>query len=251
MEYGTMLDRIKKMIDEDPDNINILEEVIDVNLQLKYFKISVKVKQDLKVDEVLANMDLLFLETTPKKDKKRLLTQLASVNKVEAYRAIEQYSKNPDSSLKGWSVLALQESRMLIHALLLDKTPVFISTGLGGKDKKLRYFAVFSSNDLNTPFTELQQSIIKGEIDFLADKSKSVIEKLTFYPEFCALTILIPLQQSVKDIFGKVVVNCNEFGNFVHNSFMVTNVKCLNETEIRQSLIEACSSRQNNENIDD
>jgi len=243
MEYGTMLDRLKKMIEEDPDNINILEEVIDVNLQLKYFKVSVKVKKDLNADEVLANMDLLFLETTPKKDKKRLLTQLASVNKVEAYRAIEQYSKKPDASLKSWSVLALQESRMLIHALLLDKTPVFISTGLGGKDKKLRYFAVFSSSDLESPFSELQQSIIKGEIEFMADKTKSVIEKLIFYPEFCALTILIPLQVSVKDVFGKVVVNCNEFGNFVHNSFMVTNVKCLNEAEIRQLLIEARESK--------
>ena len=60
MEYGTMLDRLKKMIEEDPDNINILEEVIDVNLQLKYFKVSVKVKKDLNPDEVLANMDLLF-----------------------------------------------------------------------------------------------------------------------------------------------------------------------------------------------
>jgi hypothetical protein len=250
MEYGTMLDRIKKMIDEDPDNINILEEVIDVNLQLKYFKVSVKVKKDLNVDEVLANMDLLFLETTPKKDKKRLLTQLASVNKVEAYRAIEQYSKKPDSSLKGWSVLALQESRMLIHALLLDKTPVFISTGLGGKDKKLRYFAVFSSADLTTPFSELQQSIIKGEIGFLAEKAQAEIEKLVFYPEFCSLTILIPLQQSVKDLFGKVVVNCNEFGNFVHNSFMVTNVKCLSEAEIRQSIAEARDRNKDSSSVE-
>jgi hypothetical protein len=48
-------------------------------------------------------------------------------------------------SLKDWAALSLQESRMTLESSLLDENQVIISTGLGGKAKKLRYFAVIAA----------------------------------------------------------------------------------------------------------
>lgn len=235
MDRSHMLDKLKKMFEEDPDNINILEEVIDVDLQLKYFKASVKAKKELDEPEVLSKKELLFDKETPKREKRKLLAQLASVNQVEAYRAIEKYSAEAETAMRKWSILALQESRMLIHASLMDTVPIFISTGLGGKGKKLRYFVVFLHTK-DEAFNKLQQSLIQGELEFVAAKSNAEIEELKFYHAYCTALVLIPLRNSIKDTFTEVVNNCNEFGGFLHHSFMVTNVKKLSEADILQSI---------------
>jgi hypothetical protein len=239
IDRNHMLDKLKKMFEEDPDNINILEEVIDVDLQLKYFKESVKAKKDLDEAEVLSRKELLFDAEITKREKRKLLAQLASVNQVEAYRAIEKYTAEAETAMKKWSILALQESRMLIHASLLDTVPVFISTGLGGKGKKLRYFVVFLSVS-GTAFNKLQQSLIEGELNFVATKTASEIEEVKFHNSgYCTVTMLIPLKQSIKDAFTEVVTNCNEFGGFLNHSFMVTNVKKLSETDILHAIEES------------
>lgn len=238
MDRHHMLDKLKKMFEEDPDNINILEEVIDVDLQLKYFKASVKAKKELDEEAVMARQELLFDKATTKREKRILLAQLASINQVEAYRTLEKYTAVAETAIKKWAILALQESRMLIHASLLDTVPVFISTGLGGKGKKLRYFVVFVSISGNA-FTDLQQSLIEGELKFVATKAAADVEEVKFYNGYCTVTILVPLKQSIKDTFTEVVTNCNEFGGFLHHSFMVTNVKKLSEADILHAIEES------------
>ncbi|MBN2743807.1 hypothetical protein [Breznakibacter xylanolyticus] len=238
MEYGLMFDKLKRMIEEDPDNVSILEETIDVNLQMKYFRVSVKAKKDLDADGVLAVKNNLFDESIPVKDKKKLLAQLASVNKVEAFRTIEQYMQSPDKELKAWAVLALQESRMLIHSVLMDKSPVFISTGLGGRKNKLRYFVVFVTRN-GEPFSAVQQSLLSGELDFFAKKYQAEVEEVKFSPIYATASILIPLRESVKDFLSAVINNCNELGDFLFPSFMVTNVKRLSNKEILKAINES------------
>ena len=238
MEYGLMFDKLKRMIEEDPDNVSILEEVIDVNLQMKYFKVSVKAKKDLDVDGVLSMKDNLFDTEMPLKDKKKLMAQLASVNKVEAFRTLEQYSLSPDKELRAWSVLALQESRMLIHAVLLDKSPVFISTGLGGRSNKLRYFVVFVTRN-GESFTPVQQSLVTGELEFIGKKYQAEIEEVKFHPNYATAVMLIPLRESVKDLLTSVINSCNEYGEFLFPSFMVTNVKRLSHKDIHKAIKES------------
>lgn len=243
MEYGLMFDKLKRMIEEDPDNVSILEETIDVNLQMKYFKVSVKAKKDLDIDGVLSLKSNLFDEAIPVKDKKKLLAQLASINKVEAFRTIEQYALAPAKELRAWSILALQESRMMLHASLLDKSPVFISTGLGGRKNKLRYFVVFVSRS-GEAFTPVQQSLLSGELDFVSKKYQAEVEDVKFHPIYATVSMLIPLRESVKDLLGAVINNCNEFGDFLFPSFMVTNVKRLTQKEILKAINESTNPEE-------
>ena len=132
MKNDHIYKKIREAMEALPDNFSVLEEQIDVELQMEYYKYGKQISREESSVEVLSRKDDLFRQDVPLDDKKNLLVLLAAVNEVEAFRAIENYVKKPDEGLHDWAVLALQESRMVIHSMLLDEQQVFISTGLGG-----------------------------------------------------------------------------------------------------------------------
>src|SRR5208337_659902 len=140
MDQDNLYDKIQELLGNLHGNFNILEEQIDIDLQLEYFETSKDIKKSLDKKETLNNMESLFSSSLSIDAKKNLLIRLASVDQVEAYRSIERYMLEPDPLLKDWATLAMQESKMLLESIFLDQNQVFISTGLGGKGKKLRYF---------------------------------------------------------------------------------------------------------------
>ncbi len=145
-ELNQVYNRIQELIKSGKSNILVLEEQVDVKLQLEYFEKSKKLHKTLDKEEVINNKDLLLDENIDVERKKELLSSLAKVDKPEAYRMLEAYRLNPDKELEQWSKLALQESKMVLETSLLGEAPIFISTGLGGKGNKLRYFIVLIVN---------------------------------------------------------------------------------------------------------
>ena len=95
--------------------------------------------------------------------EKKILCDLAFIDDVKAYRRIEKFIESASGTLKQWATLSLQESRMLLQSSLLDEQQVFISTGLGGKGKKLRYFVVFLSVNENEMLSSTQQKLLKDD----------------------------------------------------------------------------------------
>ena len=161
-----LYDKIKELIGKDPKNFSVMDDNIDVDLQLEYFEFSRRMAQEFDIDWALDQLDLLEDKEFPSESKKQLLARLASIDDVTAYRAIESYSSNPAQELREWSRLALHESRFQLESHLLEENQVFISTGLGGKNSKLRYFVVLIARDLKdlTPF---QRKIIQQEFPFV------------------------------------------------------------------------------------
>lgn len=245
-----MFEQIRKLIEEDPENVTILEEVIDVDLQMDYFKKSLEVKKKLNSGRVIMHKDDLFASDISIDEKRMLLSKLASINDVDVFRAIEKYMKDGDKELHDWAILAYQESRMLIQSSLMEKAPIFISTGLGGKKDKLRYCVVLFNKNRKV-FSELEQNIIKGEVDYIIGKTNSVCEELKFEGIYCTLMLMIPLKVSVKDCLLDLVKNCNELGGFVDSSFLVTNVKHLSDGEIMEALSNNDSESVNEYDKDD
>lgn len=217
------------------DNVAVLEEEIDLNVQMQYFKESKVVKRELDVSNVLNQKDKLFDDGMSMQDKRLLLSQLASVNQVEAFRTIEAYMKRPDKSLMEWSVLAYQESKMLLQSALLDKPPLFISTGLGGKGTMLRYFIVVKKRESGV-FSELQQQIITNELQYRFNDARAEMEELNFYDYFVTVTGLIPLEVGLKSFLSIFVKNCNALGNFIDPSLIITNAKRLSVAEIERAI---------------
>jgi hypothetical protein len=233
MDEENIYDRIQDIFGHFPEHFSILEEKIDIDLQMEYFEFSRGYKKNLISDNILSVKDNLFEKDNTIANKKKLLVQLASIEEVEAYRAIEKYVQEPDSELREWAILAFQESRMLIQSKLLDENQVFISTGLGGKGSKLRYFVVLLNN-FGNPFEELQQKLIRTELDFFLKKHDAELEEVNFMNDYCSLLAIVPIKVSIRDVFKAAIAECNVYGGFIRKNFIVTNVKTLSYDEIKE-----------------
>ena len=235
MDNDNIYDKIMQMFGKIPENFSILEEQIDIKVQMNYFESSKKIKKnpDLKLDLPEIKIQL----SNDNKDNeavKDLLVQLANYDDVDAYRTIEKYIGGIRPELKDWGTLALQESKMNLESSLLDENQVIISTGLGGKGKKLRYFAVIASKNENH-FTNLQQRLIEKELEFTLKKCDGEIEKIEFDETFCNFLAIVPLNVSIRELIAATIKECNEIGNFIDPKFILTNVKVFSKEEIKAS----------------
>jgi len=232
-ENENIFDKIKELLGSLPSQLKVLEEKIDIDVQLEYFECSRRVRNKLNQEKTLYNSVRLFIDETPHEEKKILLASLASISKVESFRILEKFLNGDPGDLKAWAILALQENRMLLESVLLDESHVFISTGLGGKGEKLRYFIVLFGKDKND-FTDLHMKIIRNELEICLKKYNSEIEELNFSGCLANLMAVIPMKVIIKQIFDEAISECNEYGNFLLPNFIITNVKELSFDEIRE-----------------
>jgi len=238
MDEGQMLNKIQEMLAKKPEQFAIVEEQIDVEVQLEYFKLSQELKND---DTVSANVDDKVLLTDPDvtlEEKKKYLNQLASTDDVASYRCIEEYAKNPDPELKDWTALALRESKLMLESSLLDERQILISTGLGGRGKSLRYFVVLINNE-KLEFSDTQKKLIKNEVEFALKNNEGELESVIFEKYYGILMLLLPLSSSLRSVLESAVDECNQYGDFLMSNFLVTNVKKLSVEEIDEFLEKA------------
>lgn len=234
MDKDNIYKKIQEAISTLPENFSILEEQIDVELQMEYFNYGREIKTGFTEGVIFQHMTDLFDKKIPIEEKKNLLVLLASQEKVEAFRAIEKYAANPDPELREWSILALQESRMVIQSSLLDEQQVYISTGLGGKDLKLRYFVVFVSNDNIVKYSSIQQKLIKNELEFALQKNNGNLEEITFDDNLAISVLLLPVKSDIQGVFSNIINECNQYGDFIRQDIIITNVKRMGIDEIRR-----------------
>ncbi len=226
-----LYDKIRELIGKDPGQLNIMEDIIDVDLQVEYFEYSKRISQEYDSDWALDQLDLLSDPDYPSDGKKQLLARLATMEDVAAFRAIESYAQHPDKGLKDWSALALQESRMHLESHLLEENQVFISTGLGGKNNKLRYFLVLIARN-RQELNAFQLKIIQDEFPYVMQQYDAEIEEFESSGYLATFTLLLPIQFAVKEVFTEGINACNQYGDFLRDNCIVTNVKRLTFLEV-------------------
>lgn len=231
-----------------PEKVSVLEEQIDLKIQMEYFDASKRIKEDPGDENFFEKKDLLFSDKSAVFEKKIMLVQLASLENIEAFRTIEKFKNNSSEELKEWAILAYLESKTLIENSLSNEHQVIISTGLGGKGTKLRYFVVFISR-YNQILNDLQQRLVGSELKFTLDKYDGDIEKITFYKGFLAIICLIPLRKPVKEIFSATIKECNLYGDFLKENYIITNIQIMNEKQI-QNVLDDQDDEMNFGNID-
>jgi len=232
MEEEKFYDNIQKALDQIQGNVSILEEQIDIEVQMQYFDFVGKQRKKENTENYLKAKDELFSSEAAIERKKEILSALAAIDDVKAFREIEKYARAPDSKLKDWAILAYQESKMLMHSSLLDEQQVFISTGLGGKGQKLRYFVVFIAKNRDKDLTATQQKLVKNEMGFMVKKQSGELEQTVFFQGFISFLILLPLTATLQTVLRTVIDECNGLGNFLEEDFIVTNVKMMDRQEI-------------------
>lgn len=215
-----------------------MEEEVDIKVQKEYFEMArVLNKKHTDLAELskqyVENINYLFDEATDTEVKKKMLIVLATVDDVTVYRTIENFSKQ-NTPLQKWAIIALQQSRMLLQPIYWTILEFYFH-GFGGHGLLLRYFCVFfyrTPGDLQT----FQQNILTTETETAIKTAQGSIEHVEFKNDFATMLLLLPLQTDLQPLFAGIIDECNQYGNFLHENMIITNVKKLSEEEIYQLL---------------
>ena len=220
------------------DSLIPIDEPIDLSTQEEYLSFSETIDLD-NVDyrEVLTGSDKLFYKDTPVESKKRILILSAHLGTPESCRILERYLKGPEANLRDWALLSLKECRMFLESVLLKEEGGFISTGLGGKDNKLRYYFIVSSND-GLPFSETHKNTLKRGFETISRKYRSQIEEINFEATYSAIGMLIPMDVPVGQIIEEGISECNKISEFLSLDYYITNVRRPTQKEILDYLQE-------------
>ncbi len=219
-------------------HFHILEHRVPVELQMEYFRYSRHVrKHSTEQDREKENFDLYKESLNNPSEvadvKKYVLSMLATSKDVRAYRILEEYVQHPDEKVRDWAYMALMESRISLETVLSDEKQVYISTGLGGKGDKLRFYALLLSRN-RKPFLDYQRNEIERELAYALPQADCEIERLAVGDRYVELVFLAPVRADLKAIIEGVVNECNQYGNPLSDTFTITNVKELTPQEIAE-----------------
>ncbi len=235
---------VKRDEDNPPNSKNLLDSFIlidkpiDLSIQGEYLSFSETIDFDnVDYEEVLTESDKLFDKHTPIELKKRILIFLAHLGTAESCRTIEKYLKISEGNLRDWTLLSLKECRTFLESVLLEEEGGFISTGLGGKDNKLRYYFILSSKDGLT-FSETHRNTLKRGFEIISHKYKSEIEEINFESTYALIGILVPMDVAVGKVIEEAISDCNKMSEFLFPDYYVTNVKKPTYKEISKYLEE-------------
>jgi hypothetical protein len=207
------------------DSFDVMEDGIDLSIQREYFNLSQTIDLDnVDYKEVLKESNKLFFENIPIETKKRILILLAHFGNAESYRTIEKYLKESEENLRDWTLLSLKECRMFLESALLEEEGGIISTGLGGKDNKFRYYFIVSSKGGLT-FSETHRNTLKRGFETISQKYNSEIEEINFEPNYAMIRTLIPMDFAAGEVIEEGIRECNKVDDFLYFHYYITNVK--------------------------
>jgi hypothetical protein len=234
-EHENLFEKIQEILGGEPGSLKILEHQIDMDLQVEYYECSRKMNVDF--DETWAFDQLQYLSEPGYSDdvKKEILARLATIEDVACYRAIESCAKTAEEPLRDWALLALNESRMHLESKFMEENQVYISTGLGGKEQKLRYFVVLMARN-RSELTKTHQMVIRNEFDAVLRRFDAELEEIRYSGYLATILLLLPMTYSLKQVFSEAIMECNQYGQFLNDDFIVTNVKTLSFKEIKDFL---------------
>lgn len=212
--------------------LHFLETNIPVEMQMEYFRYSDRVRNEPRPTSIEEQIDILQSPESSPEELKYAVTYLAVSGDVKAYRIIESYSQEHPEC---WVMMALVQAKIVLETELSDEKQIFISTGLGGKGDKLRFAGLFKANRLRA-FSQYQRELIEKEVSYAIERQDGEVEEITIAENYFTILFLVHITVDVKDMLENIINECNQYGNFIDNSFIITNIKPFSEEEIRREL---------------
>ncbi len=81
-----------------------------------------------------------------------------------------------------------------------------------------------------------QRKLLKDELIFELKHNEGEFEIIDFMEGFSTVQVMLPLKADLKQTFRNVIDECNQYGDFLLDDMIVTNVKVLSKGEIIQML---------------
>jgi hypothetical protein len=215
--------------------VKVLEQRVPIETQMEYFSYSNKLRgeEHPAIEDYQIYKDRLQSPISVD-EKRNILSLLAIAYSTQAYRIIEEYvAENTDPELADWGFMALMESKIALESDLLDERMIYISTGLGGKADKLRFYILLTSKN-NIPLLEYQKHVIKTEFEYNLPKHDCELERINITDFYAEILMLIPMFADIKEKLDIVIQECNQYGDFISDTITITNVKELTQEEINE-----------------
>ncbi|NDW18611.1 hypothetical protein D0T53_06740 [Dysgonomonas sp. 216] len=234
--FDKILNQLRDSSGNLKDNFHIIEEVIPIEEQMRYFEYASHIREQQGYIDKGYLIALLFSPDIRLEEKRYALTTLAGLTDISAFRALETYHSSPlEPELASWSAMAYIESKILLESDISGEKQILVSTGLGGVDDKLRFFAVIVTKNREF-YSDLQKEILEREFRFEAERKNIIVEQFTFVGNHVKVLLLADLKHDLKAIIHKVVDECNEFGDFLDDKFLLTNLKQIEEEDLQRLL---------------
>ena len=227
-----MLAKMREIAQQNPENIRIIETSVDSDIQIEFFEAIQYANDNYDIVDFEKLYADLISDTISIEQKKEILLSLTVAGEVESFRLLESYLKIAIEDLKTWAFLACQQGRMFLESKLLEESKIYIASGLGGKEHRLRYlFAVSTRNEDISP---AQQKIVEGEIDYYLKKDDAITEKIEFDGKFIICIALIPIYVDIVELVQSIVEEVNQYGNFIKENIFITNEKAKTPEELKE-----------------
>ena len=227
------LKELQNSLENIKGNLHVLEVNIPVEKQMEYFRYAEGIRRDnVNSPTVQENIRILFSTDSSHIDKKYALAFLATSGSVDAFRAIEAYNETCSDD---WAVMSLMQARITLESEFSDEKQIFISTGLGGKDDKLRFYAFFKSKGKRI-FSDYQKKLTEKELFYSIQNNQGIIEEIQIQDKYFTILFLINFHVNIKAMLDEAIDECNQYGDFINKGFTITNVKMFSEEEIQNEL---------------
>jgi hypothetical protein len=129
----------------------------------------------------------------------------------------------------------MNECRVWLESDLYDSNIGYISSGLGGKNNKPRYYFLVLPIEGHL-FTKLQHKIIQTELAIVAESLNCEIESFDFQKLYVGIIVLIPMKVAISKFIELAIRMSNEFGDFVLEHYYVANTEIPSKEEIPEIL---------------
>ena len=232
-----IIKNIQQSLERMKGQLRVLESNVSVEKQMEYFQYSERIRKNSTQEQTPIEEQIAALNNpdATTEELKHIMVCLAGSVDVASYRALETYAQAPHLELEDWASMALMEARVALESDLSDEKQIFISTGLGGRGSKLRFFALLSSSELE-PFSPYQRELVEREFPFFLEKFNIEIESLVIEENYITLVFLINFSMNMKQALEEAVTECNQYGDFLNSRYLITNTKIYNREEIEEEL---------------
>lgn len=228
----SQFDDLQEFFGSLPEHFQILEEGVNMDVQDAYLEFTNSMVRTKLSDEEVELTGLSFMdERHSTEDIKKSLALLAFTGTPGAFNYIRSFYEKSEPELKSWAIMALHECQVFLESDLYDTNIGFISSGLGAKNNKPRYYFLILPTE-GQSFTGPQHKIMETELNVVAKSLDCEIECFDFQDTYVGLTILIPMDVAISEFIDPGIKMSNEFGDFVLEHYYATNTEIPTKDEI-------------------
>ncbi len=207
---------IVELLESIPNEFRVIESQINSKSLAEYYELLEKLKKEVQSDK-LKDLETWSNLKSGKKIKE-LLVALSEIGDVKSYRRIEEIIESKNPEINQLAHVALKFARLNLENQLLDEPIGFISSELGGKGNKLRYyFAIKSEKDIE----EEKKLVIVKELREICKRSDSEFEQIENHGNYVLIQILVSIDFAIGNVIEELIEKCP----FLDQEYLCTNVE--------------------------